>query len=531
MDVINYSKIKKTEADLASHKEDYMQFKNDSTLESVKIEKELNDYKAAIAGMNPNQEPKQKVNGYGIVSLPKNAANGQVSDVVIKGLTATQLVKNGNFADGKNNWNGITGVVSIVDNVLVCGMNDTFTVEQNISIPSGNKFYIKANGRAVNEPDADISISVRTGSTLKHAINLTSADTVWTNSSNVFTASDNLNSFRIGRSAPTTKGAYEVRYFFVVNLTQTFGAGNEPTKEQCDAMFPYYFDGTKSTVSAIRLTSKNEDETEQSTQYITAKDEEGKIAELRSLPNGVKDEVSVSEGKVTQGVSDWYALKESNLTNFSTSHPDYDLIRIEPLPNQKHPVDSELEVKFKESIDISYSGGYIRLRLEKGKYSDLIEARADLAGTTLIYQLAEPIETPVQVSGTLVSYPNGTVYIEPFVADAGIYTDKMSVLHQDLPIKVLERLSKIDFMTGLETELDVSDAIIAEDKLSFTHPDLVEGDIVFFVYEYDQESTEGETEIEYYDSRYVIKDSVTDKFYKWHIAVADGEPSIELTEV
>ena len=49
--------------------------------------------------------------------------------------------------------------------------------------------------------------------------------------------------------------------------------------------------------------------------------------------------------------------------------------------------------------------------------------------------------------------------------------------------------------------------------------------------EYDRESTEGETEIEYYDSRYVIKDSVTGKFYKWHIAVADGVPSIELVEV
>ena len=105
------------------------------------------------------------------------------------------------------------------------------------------------------------------------------------------------------------------------------------------------------------------------------------------------------------------------------------------------------------------------------------------------------------------------------------------MLHQDLPIKALEKLSKIDFMTGIETELDITAAVIAEDKLSFTHPDLEAGDIVFFVYEYDRESTVGETEIEYYDSRYVIKDSVTGKFYKWHIAVAEGVPSIELVEV
>jgi hypothetical protein len=86
-------------------------------------------------------------------------------------------------------------------------------------------------------------------------------------------------------------------------------------------------------------------------------------------------------------------------------------------------------------------------------------------------------------------------------------------------------------MTGIEVPLDVGEVEIDESGLSFTHPDLSEGDIVFFEYEYDLESTQGETEIEYYDSRYVIKDSVTDKFYKWNVTVADGVPSIELVEV
>lgn len=107
----------------------------------------------------------------------------------------------------------------------------------------------------------------------------------------------------------------------------------------------------------------------------------------------------------------------------------------------------------------------------------------------------------------------------------------MEVLHQDLPIKAIENVSKVDFMTGIEVPLDVSEVEIDESGLSFTHPDLSEGDIVFFEYEYDLESTQGETEIEYYDSRYTIKDSVTDKFYKWNVTVADGVPSIELVEV
>ena len=49
-----------------------------------------------------------------------------------------------------------------------------------------------------------------------------------------------------------------------------------------------------------------------------------------------------------------------------------------------------------------------------------------------VAELAEPIITPIQVSGTLLSNPSGTVYVEPVVADAGIYgTIGINVLHQD----------------------------------------------------------------------------------------------------
>ena len=49
----------------------------------------------------------------------------------------------------------------------------------------------------------------------------------------------------------------------------------------------------------MRLRSVSEDESEESTAYIIAKDENGDVAELRSLPNGTKDEVS--EGRSIRG--------------------------------------------------------------------------------------------------------------------------------------------------------------------------------------------------------------------------------------
>jgi hypothetical protein len=135
------------------------------------------------------------------------------------------------------------------------------------------------------------------------------------------------------------------------------------------------------------------------------------------------------------------------------------------------------------------------------------------------------------VSGTLVGYPSGTVYLEPFVPDAGVYTDKMEVLHKDLPIKSIEKIGKVDYTTGLEYELDPTQAVISSDGLSFTHPALANGDIVFFIYEYSKESTIPEMTVEYYDSRFVVKDSVTGKFYHWNLVVANGQWDIQLTEV
>ncbi len=41
----------------------------------------------------------------------------------------------------------------------------------------------------------------------------------------------------------------------MVNLTQAFGAGNEPTKEQCDLMFSDYFEGRKNFIPTGRVRS------------------------------------------------------------------------------------------------------------------------------------------------------------------------------------------------------------------------------------------------------------------------------------
>ena len=72
--------------------------KAESTLKVATVEKELNALQSTLSQVNVNQEAKQTATGYGIVSLPKNTANGQVSDVVLKGNTYTNEVKESDFA-------------------------------------------------------------------------------------------------------------------------------------------------------------------------------------------------------------------------------------------------------------------------------------------------------------------------------------------------------------------------------------------------------------------------------------------------
>jgi hypothetical protein len=107
----------------------------------------------------------------------------------------------------------------------------------------------------------------------------------------------------------------------------------------------------------------------------------------------------------------------------------------------------------------------------------------------------------------------------------------MDILRTTFPISSLETIRKVDFTTGQEIPLDISKAVIASDKLSFTHPDLVADDVVFFTYFYAENAPYGENTISYLDSNNVLKDSVTGKFYKVVRTVANGVLTETLTEV
>ena len=150
-------------------------------------------------------------------------------------------------------------------------------------------------------------------------------------------------------------------------------------------------------------------------------------------------------------------------------------------------------------------------------------------GDNIHYTLATPVITPISYGGVLNSAENGTVYHEPIIADAGVYDTKMDILLTDYPIATIEEIIKYE--NGVNTYLNVASAVVASDGLSFTHPDLADGDLVLFTYAYDKESTNGNITATFYDSNVVKIDTVTGKAYKIEDVVTNGVLTRTLTEV
>jgi hypothetical protein len=327
----------------------------------------------------------------------------------------------------------------------------------------------------------------------------------------------------------------EVDYCQIIDLTATFGAGNEPTKEQCDILFANYFEGTANTIGTGRVRSVGAGGINPSSLYFNG-------GTLRS--NGlIKDEIRKGTNgyELVKRISDTIILNGSeNWTIYSGTLTDTVIFRL-PIDGIKNSgvhrssfwqnITSGASVTDAEIMQ-SHAGALI-VRINKSRLSTLdvtgFKAWLTANNQTLNYELTTPIITPIAHAGLLNSNSNGTVYFEPAVADAGVYDSNMPIQLTDFPISTIESISKYE--NGLFIPLNPETAVIASGGLSFTHPDLASGDLVTFTYLYSLESTGRSMTLTYYDSRYVVKDTANADVYKITPKITSGELTWELTLV
>lgn len=527
------------------------------------VNAELKSLQLLLQNANVNQEARQQITDAAeVVSLPQTAGNGGMP-VVLGGMTAKNEAVNGDFSQGTAGWKALFSDISAEDGeIIIVGNGANYTVSAetvaNKSYPIGQKIYLRGFAKIDNEQCIRMGFELRTQGGVPNGsvvpATLTSMTPgVWYFISGIITTdrTDNTSLVVRHRYPVASDGngkTMRAKEVMMIDLTATFGSGNEPDLATCDKLFANWFDGLKSVV-APRVKSVDADEGNVSYLYPEP-------VTLRSLPNGVRD--TIEDGKLIRRVEktvfnggDNYILVNT-ITSYRLQIVGWGTINnaVANLLNGRASATNERgewriisgnpgSASSQEKNSISLYSGDLYIYILKTEADNmpgstaLDKCRNYLSAypLSLIYELATPEITEHITSGILTSHPSGTVYLEHALADAGMYTDKMTVLRTDFPIERLESIHKVDPVTGGLVPLSVSDAVVAEDGLSFTHSELTEGDIVFFVYHYPYSGPNGENNYSYYDSRYVIADSSNGKHYKWQVSSTDGVPSIELVEV
>jgi len=179
-------------------------------------------------------------------------------------LLATNLVTNGDFSNGTTGWVGTGSTISALSNIMSCignGASASVRAEQTtVDILSvNNKYYFRARMRLTNSLASSIFIillgTTVVGSVPTISLSSPTVDT-WYTLSDVLTNTTGTGNLKLRLQhsyvdAATANGkVMEVQYVSAINLTQIFGAGNEPTKEQMDWLLAQrftnsWFDGTK----------------------------------------------------------------------------------------------------------------------------------------------------------------------------------------------------------------------------------------------------------------------------------------------
>lgn len=232
---------------------------------------QIKNIENVLSTANINQATTLSIMGRKTISLPKNASNGGMI-VKMEGLTAENIVVNGDFRNGTSGWTPINAdrdLFTLQQNGLkiTCGI-ETNTTDLATYVPvghfiAGNKYYIALF------IDDYLQVLGGAGFSLRHYVSGSYIDiaslplkkgltSVVATSGYTSSATKYLTLRGVG-SLISPEDFYVIKHSIVLNLTATFGAGNEPTKEQCDLMFSDYFEGVKSfePTGRVRSVGKN----------------------------------------------------------------------------------------------------------------------------------------------------------------------------------------------------------------------------------------------------------------------------------
>ena len=336
-----------------------------------------------------------------------------------------QMVMNGNFAD-TSDWKEFGGTITASDNVCTFTITGTVT---NLGIRIDTRAYMKRIAGHKYLTFMDVKTPRNTtggrlypvGNLYKQGISIT-ANTWTTLSALVTEANDSQlgkTQFFLGYSADdgfVEGDTFEIRNVNTFDLTQMFGAGNEPaTVEAFKALFPHdyypYNAGTETLVGTVNGMD---------TRSISINLGQTVYSGTVDVVTGV---VTVTMASVDLGTLTW-----------AFNNPQYSIFMAKVNGMAINPDTASRNTGFalsayKPSATISISGnmndkaalrndGYIFVR--DTAYSDFATFASAMSGVQLVYELATPLPiqlTPQEVESlagdnTMWSDANGDLTVE-----------------------------------------------------------------------------------------------------------------------
>ncbi|MDK2932407.1 MAG: hypothetical protein PWP27_217, partial [Clostridiales bacterium] len=200
------------------------------------------------------------------LDVSDSVVKGQVS-ASVKGRTATNIVKNGNFADGTTGWQSGGAALTTSENTLSVTSDGTVTYPNvyqttGLELQTDKKIFIKAKVKIPSECTGIRFVFYGTTVQSTTTANKTLAPNVWTVIYHIFTVTNQEGKavIRIDHLYPdlTTANGKTMEVQEVMALDLTALGLDTKTADEINEMFPYWFDGTKSTLPVrIKSVGKN----------------------------------------------------------------------------------------------------------------------------------------------------------------------------------------------------------------------------------------------------------------------------------
>ncbi|EGJ72104.1 hypothetical protein Bcop_1925 [Bacteroides coprosuis DSM 18011] len=152
------------------------------------------------------------------------------------------------------------------------------------------------------------------------------------------------------------------------------------------------------------------------------------------------------------------------------------------------------------------------------KFSELLEECKEFY---VIYPTRTTKVIDLSTSGNLITYPNGTIFIDNAIQLEEQYQDGITI-KEGYPIQILESIK-----VGKEY-LDVSKAIVKDNLI--THPELENGDFVTIEYIYDDNPIYGTNSIGYLSLEEILDDLWLDNVYTYKVTNGEWE-LVKVTDI